>query len=321
MALGDQHAVPVDVAGGEDVRDARTQVVVDYDVAAVDRRTSVGAVDEVGVAGPAHCKEGGVGLDGRRLVAHPVDDPNPRAECLPFDGGAGHDLDAPPAKGLLKRGRDILVRARDDPRGVFDERAPAAEVGQDRGELAARVGRTDHADPAGQGGQAAYVLVGEAELGAGDRQPPGAPADGDDHPVGVPGPAVTRGDGVGVEEARVSGLFGEVDPHRAYVLGDAPALVGVVRDPLGIGQRGGEVHLGSRPAQAERLPRAPVPHEARRAGQGAHGCGTAVESRAAESVPLDERDLGPQLGGVQRRGRSGGAASEDENAHLRPLPR
>jgi hypothetical protein len=48
---------------------------------------------------------------------------------------------------VFERDRDIDVRARDDPRPVFDKRYGTTEIGQDRRELAARVGRPDDADP------------------------------------------------------------------------------------------------------------------------------------------------------------------------------
>ena len=189
----DQHAVPVDVAGGEDVRDARAKVVVHHHVAALDRHAGRGGVDEVGVAGPAHREEGGVDVHVPRLVAGPVDDAHTRFEWLePLDARARDDLDAPLAEGLLERGRDVLVRSRHDPRRVLEQRDLAAEVGQDRGELAAGVRRPDDADPVGQGAQAAHVLEGQAQLGTRDRKPRGPPADGDDHPVGTPDAAVHR---------------------------------------------------------------------------------------------------------------------------------
>ena len=171
----------------------------------------------------------------------------------------------------------------------------------------------------GRARQAAHVLEGQGQLGARDRQPRGPPADGDDDPVGTPGPAVRRCDGVGVEEARVAGLLHEVDAPGADVVGDVLPLVRVAGHALRVGQRRGEVHLRPRPAQTERLPRAPVAHEARRPGQCAHRRRPLVEARAAHPPPLDERDLGPQLGGVERGGYSRGPASDHEDAHC-PLP-
>ena len=203
-----------------------------------------------------------------------------------------------------------------DPGRVLDERDLAAEVGQDRRELAAGVGRADDADPVGQGGQAAQVLIGQAELGSGDRQSPGLTADGDDDPIRSPRAAVGRGDRVGVDEPGVAGLFDEVDPGGADVVGDALAFIEVGGHPLGIGQGGGDVDLGPWPAQTERFPRTPVPHQACGASQRAHRCRAAVEGGAADPPPLDERDLCAQLGGVQGGGNTSGAASDDDNAHL-----
>jgi hypothetical protein len=84
------------------------------------------------------------------------------------DRGAGDDLDAAPPESVFERDRDIDVRARDDPRPIFDKRHSTTEIGQDRRELAARVGRTDDADPLGQGGHVPHVLVGQADLGPRD---------------------------------------------------------------------------------------------------------------------------------------------------------
>ena len=168
----------------------------------------------------------------------------------------------------------------------------------------------------GRDGQAAQVLVGQAELGPGDRQSPGPAADGDDHPIRSPRAAVGRGDRVGVDEPGVAGLLDEVDPGGADVVGDALAFIEVAGHPLGVGQGSGEVDLGPWPAQTERFPRAPVPHQARGPSQRAHRCRAAVEGGAADPPPLDERDLCAQLGGVQGGGNTGGAASDDDNAHL-----
>ena len=162
----------------------------------------------------------------------------------------------------------------------------------------------------------AHVLVGQAELGPGDRQSPGPAADGDDHPVRSPRAAVGRGDGVGVDEPGVAGLLDKVDPDGADVVSDALAFIEVAGHPLGVGQGSGDVDLGPWPAQAERFPRAPVPHQACGPSQRAHRCRAAVESGAADPPPLDERDLCAQFGGVQGGRNTSRAASNDDNAHL-----
>ena len=217
---------------------------------------------------------------------------------------------------MFQRDRDVDVGARHDPGRVLDERDVATEVRQDRRELAAGVGRPDDADPVGQRGHAAHVLIGQAELGPGDRQSPGPAADGDDHPIRGPGAAVGRGDRVGVDEPGVAGLFDEVDPGGADVVGNALALIEVVGHPLGVGQGGGEVDLGPWPAQTERFPRTPVPHQPRGPSQRAHRCRPAVERGAPDPPPLDERDLCAQLGGVQGGGDTSRTASDHDNAHL-----
>ena len=83
------------------------------------------------------------------------------------------------------------------------------------------------------------------------------------------------------------------------MVGNALAFIDVRGHPLGVGQGGGDVDLGPWPAQTERLPRAPVPHQACGASQRAHRCRAAVERGAADPAPLDQRDLCAQLGGVQ----------------------
>ena len=168
----------------------------------------------------------------------------------------------------------------------------------------------------GQGGQAAHVLIRQAELGPGDRQPPGPAADGDDHPISGPRAAIGGGDSVGVDEPGVAGLFDEIDSGGADVIGEPFAFIQIVGHPLGVGEGSGDVDLGPRPAQTERFPRAPVPHQACGASKRAHRCRTAVEGGSADSPALDERDLCAQLGGVQGSGNTGGATSNDENTHL-----
>jgi hypothetical protein len=69
----DEHAVPVDVARGEDVRRGRREVFVDHHVPAVDRHAGRGRVDQVAVAGPAHGEEGGVDLETPVVVSRSVD--------------------------------------------------------------------------------------------------------------------------------------------------------------------------------------------------------------------------------------------------------
>ena len=210
---------------------------------------------------------------------------------------AGDDLDAAPPESVFERDRDVDIGSLHDPGRVLDEGDFAAEVRQDRRQLAARVGGPDDANPVGQGVQAAQVLVGQAELGPADRQSPSLAADGDDHSIRSPRAAVGRADRVGVDEPGVAGLFNEVDPDGADVVGDALAFIEVAGHPLGVGQGSGEVDYGPWPAETERFPRAPVPHQARGTSQRAHRCRAAVKGGAADPPPLDERDLCAQLGG------------------------
>ena len=64
-----EHAVPVDVAGGEDVGDACGHEGVDRHVAPLGCHAGGGGVDEVGVAGPADGEECRVHVDRSGLVA------------------------------------------------------------------------------------------------------------------------------------------------------------------------------------------------------------------------------------------------------------
>ena len=111
-----------------------------------------------------------------------------------------------------------------------------------------RVGRPDDADPLGQRGQAPHILVGQAELGARDRQSPRPAADGDDHSIRSPLSTVGRGDRVGVDEPDIAYLFDQVDPDGADVVGDALAFIEVVGNALGVGQGCRDVDLGPWPA-------------------------------------------------------------------------
>jgi hypothetical protein len=226
------------------------------------------------------------------------------------------DLDATCPECLFERVRHVLIGSRQDPRGILEERDPTAEVGQDRRELAAGVGGPDDAHVAGQGGQASDVLEGEGMLRPRNREARGAAADGDDDPVCAPGSAVRRGDRHRVDEPCVARPLDDVDAHRADAVGHVLALVRVAGDPLGIGKRRGEVDLRSGSAQAERLPRTPVPDEPRRSGQRADRRGTIVQRGSANPAPLDERDLGSQLRGLKRGGHAGRAAPENQDPHV-----
>jgi hypothetical protein len=84
------------------------------------------------------------------------------------DCGAGDDFDAAPQESVFERDRDVGVRARHDPWPILDERYVTTEIGQNRRELATCIGSPDDADPLGQRGHVAHVLVGQAELGPRD---------------------------------------------------------------------------------------------------------------------------------------------------------
>ena len=103
-------------------------------------------------------------LESRRLGTEParrVGAPRADGRCT------RDDLDAALAESVFERDRDVVIRSRDDPRPVLDERDATTEIGQDRGELAARVRRPDDADPLWQRAQAPDVLEGQRQLRAG----------------------------------------------------------------------------------------------------------------------------------------------------------
>ena len=259
----------VDVARGEDVRGAGLQAVVDDEVAALDGEAGSGGADQVGVAGPTDGEEDRVRVDRRGSPVHVVGDPHTlRSRIQPSCARTGNDLDAAFAEGGGEPGGDGGVGARHDAVAALQQPHTATEVGEDRSELTAGVGGTDHADPVREDGQSTDVLKGQSELGAGDRQPGGPSPDGDDEPVGAPRSTVCDLDGVRISEPCFADAFDEVDSGGADVVGDAFAVVGEVGDTLRVGQRGGEVHCGWWSVQAEALPGLPVADQAGGAGQG-----------------------------------------------------
>jgi hypothetical protein len=82
--------------------------------------------------------------------------------------------------------------------------------------------------------------------------------------AGIGSSLVGRADRVGVDEPGVAGLFNEVDPDGADVVGDALAFIEVVGHPLGVGQGSGEVDYG--PC------RPPRPDRPGELGEDLHGC-------------------------------------------------
>ena len=115
---------------------------VDHHVATLGYHAGSGGVDVVGVAGPADGEERRVHVDRSGFVADSVQDAHTGLERLELvDCGAGDDLDAAPPESVVERDRDVDIGSRHDPGRVLDERHFAAEVRQDRRELAARVGR------------------------------------------------------------------------------------------------------------------------------------------------------------------------------------
>ena len=94
-----EHAVPIDVAGGEDVGDVRGSERVDDHVATLGCHAGGGGVDEVGVAGPADGEECCVHVDRSGLLAQSVQDADTGLERLELvHCCAGDDLDPRPRK-------------------------------------------------------------------------------------------------------------------------------------------------------------------------------------------------------------------------------
>jgi hypothetical protein len=77
------------------------------------------------------------------------------------------------------------------------------------------------------------------------------PTDRHDDGVAAEGTPVGDPHRVRVDEAGRSGLLDQLDPLATHHLGQSPLLMRVLGDPVGIGQGGGDVHLGGITPQAE----------------------------------------------------------------------
>ena len=74
-------------------------------------------------------------------------------------------------KARLSSAETRVVGGRDQDRPGLEHGDGGPEVLEDGRDLAAGVGAADDRDPPGQAGQGRDVLVGERQVGAGDRQP------------------------------------------------------------------------------------------------------------------------------------------------------
>jgi hypothetical protein len=318
---GHQHADAVHVAGGEHVRQAAAQIPADLDVPAGGGDAhSVGA-ELLGVAGPADGEEHRRDLELGLLAAGAILHGDASWGAVePFDQRCGQHADTAAAEGIGQRGGDVLVRVRDKAGRRLDEGDLGAEVGQDRGELAAGIGATDHRHRRGQRGEAANVLIGQRELGTRDRQPTGMPADRDDDGVPAEGAPVGGSHRVRVDEPGRSCVLDQVDPLATDDFGQSPLLVRVAGDPVGVGERGGDVDLRDIAPHAKLPPGLGVTQQASGAGQGADRCRPLVQAGPAHSLGLDQRHVGAKLTGLQRRAGPGGSTTEHEHSH-RPTMR
>ena len=195
-----------------------------------------------------------------------------------------------------------------------------AEVAQDRGELAAGVGPADDRDRHRQLGQAADVVVGHGQLGTGDGQPPGVPADRDDDGV--------TGERCGRPVTRtVCGSTNKAGP--ACWMRSMPRLriesasrfcsLCVVGKPSGVFQRCDDVELRSVATQAKLPPRACVSTIVRAArAKRADWTRAAVQARTAQPLCLDQSDFGPKFPSLERSGGASRSAADYENPHDQP---
>jgi hypothetical protein len=188
------------------------------------------------------------------------------------------------------------------------------EVLEDGRDLAACVGAADDRGPSGQAGQGRDVLVGERQVGAGDREPARVPADGQDDAVRGPGAPVVGGHRVRPGETDRAQVLDQVDALPADMPGHVLLVVGVAGHPLAVGQHGGQVGHGGGTAQAEGGPRRPVAREAGGAGQRADRRRAAVQAGAADLVGFEQGDPRAELAGLQGRGDPGGPAAHNQEA-------
>jgi hypothetical protein len=110
---GNEHADPVGVPGGQDVRQVAAQRLIDLNVTALGVDADLGGADQVGIAGPANREEHRVDIDLTRVRVGPVVHGRaPGAVVQPFDMRRGQDRDAAVAKGLGERVGHVVVGVR-----------------------------------------------------------------------------------------------------------------------------------------------------------------------------------------------------------------
>ena len=209
-----------------------------------------------------------------------------------------------------------MVGGRDQDRPGLEHGDVGPEVLEDGCDLAAGVGATDDRGPPGQAGQGRDVLVGERQVGAGDRELAGVPADGQDDAVRGPGAPVAGAHRVRAGETDRAQVLDQVDALPADMPGHVLLVVGVAGHPIAVGQHGGQVGHGGGAAQAEGGPRRPVAGQPGGPGQRADRGRASVEAGSADLVRLEQGDPRAEFAGLQGRGDPGGPAAGHEQADV-----
>ena len=289
----DEHRPAVDVTRGEDVPDVGAQVVIDGDHARLGADTGgvQGQVADVG--GPADREEHGVRgeLAGDRTAAV-VDLDRVTVGAQTLDQRVCVHAHLLGAEGPAEFLRNARIGGRHQGRPGLEEADGDAQVVQDGGDLAARVGPADDGGPGRQGGQGRNVLVGQRQVRAGDREAAGVAADGQDDPVRRPAAPVAGGDGVRVGEGDRAEVLDQVNSMPPEMAGHVLLVVGVAGHPLAVGQHGGKVGHRRRAVEAEGGPGRPVARQAGGAGQRPHRRRAAVQAGAADLARFEQGDLG-----------------------------
>src|SRR5205823_4564601 len=150
--------------------------------------------------------------------------------------------------------RDILIFLRKQPRSKLEQGHLAAEIFEDRRQLAASGRSTDDRDAGRQLLEGPDIVVGQAELGSRNRQQAPLSTHSDDDLVCLPCSSVCNLHRMLIEEVCWSNSFDKLNTPAAYIFGHVLFLVGVARDPPSIGQDGGQIDGRAFPLQAEGLP-------------------------------------------------------------------
>ena len=313
------------VAGGVDVRHRRASDPVDADVTRFGQlHARLGQADARRVGDRSDRHEAVAALDGAPVGEGHHD---PVADALDaLRTRFRQHRHAAAAEHLLEHDRGVVVFTGQHLVARRDEGDLRAEVHVGRRELGARDARADHDEVLGQRLHVVELGPGENALtvGHGARQLARRRADRDDEGVGLDpvevGAARARRDDhrVRVVEAAVAGddAHARVDELAAHVVGLLP---GEREQPLvDGGEVDGDLGLQRPAALALREEFDPQIGCLRDRDRGVGGRDEALggndvgdDRRPADPGPLDEGDLGPELGGGERRFVAPGAPAED----------